>query len=134
MPPSTSTPAGPTPVGSPAAVSAKLSPRLQRLADLAASGTLAVDAAGQSSQLGLAPSGGGSLARDNGGLPLIEVRVADTSPAALTELTARGANVVSIAPRLATVTLGIDPRRLLDLAALSNVQYMTEALTPATNR
>ncbi len=110
----------------------KLSPRLQQMADLAAAGTLASDPAGQNRQLGLPQSGGGSLGRDDAGRPLVEARVADTSAATLADLTAHGANIVSISGQ--TVSLGIDPKRLTELANLASVLSVQEALAPETGR
>jgi hypothetical protein len=108
----------------------KLSPRLTLLADWATAGTLPADAVEQDRMLSLAESGAGSLARDAAGNPVVEVRVADTSPETLAALTALPADVLSISPEYATVTLAIAPEHLNELASLDAVQYVGEVIQP----
>jgi hypothetical protein len=108
----------------------KLSPRLSLLAGWAAAGTLPTDTSEQDQMLSLAASGAGSLSRDATGNPVVEVRVADTAPETIAALTALPAEVLSVAPEYATVTLAIAPEHLDDLASLDAVQYAGEVLQP----
>ena len=112
---------------------AKLSPRLRLLANLAATGSMPVDTGEQDRLLGLAESGAGSLSRDAAGNPIVDARVLDTSAETIAALTALPADVLSIAPEYATVTLAIAPERLNDLASIDAVQYVGEVIRPAGN-
>jgi hypothetical protein len=111
----------------------KLSPRLRHLANLAATGSLPADTAEQDRLLGLAESGAGSLSRDAAGDPIVDARVTDTSAEMIAALTALPADVLSIAPEYATVTLAIAPERLNDLANIDAVQYVAEVIRPEGN-
>jgi hypothetical protein len=111
----------------------KLSSRLRLLADWATMGTMPADERDQARQLGLAESGAGGLSRDAAGNPVVDVRVLDTSEETIAALTALPADVLSIAPEYATVTLAIAPGRLNDLASMAAVQYVSEVIRPETN-
>jgi hypothetical protein len=113
--------------------SPKLSPRLRLLADMAATSSLPADPAEQDRLLSLADSGAGSLSRDAAGKPIVDARVADTSAETIAALTALPADVLSVSPDYATVTLAIAPERLNDLANLAAVQYVSEVIRPQTN-
>ena len=115
------------------AAPSKLSPRLRLLANLAAAGNMPADTAEQDRLLGLAESGAGSLSRDAAGNPVVDVRVIDTSAETIAALTALPADVLSIAPEYATVTLAIAPERLNDLASIDAVQYVGEVIRPEGN-
>jgi hypothetical protein len=108
----------------------KLSPRLNLLANLASTGSLPADVAGQDQLLGLATSGAGSLSRDDAGNPVVDVRVLDASEQTLAALAALPADVLSVSPEYATITLAIAPDRLNDLANLAAVQYVGEVIRP----
>ncbi len=110
----------------------KLSPRLRLLADWAMAGTMPLDEGEQARQLGLAESGGGSLSRDADGNPVVDVRVLDTSDETIAAFTALPADVLSVAPEYATVTLAVAPERLNDLACLAAVQYVSEVIQPTS--
>jgi len=89
-----------------------------------------MDVGEQARQLGLAESGAGSLSRDAAGHPVVDVRVLDTSAETIAALTALPADVLSIAPEYATITLAIAPERLDDLASIDAVQYAGEVIRP----
>jgi hypothetical protein len=114
----------------PAPTGSKLSPRLSLLANLASTGSLPADVAGQDQLLGLATSGAGSLSRDDAGNPVVDVRVLDASEQTLAALAALPADVLSVSPEYATITLAIAPDRLNDLANLAAVQYVGEVIRP----
>jgi hypothetical protein len=118
----TSAPA-PATVTSPAAPAAldKLSPRLQQVVV-------------PSATIPGAPVSALAPPKDAAGRIQVEVRLRDAGPAGLAELTAHGASILASAPQLARADLVIDPSRLLELASLSNVQYLTESLTPVNSR
>lgn len=111
----------------------KLSPRLSLLASLASSGSLPANVADQDQLLGLATAGAGSLSRDDAGKPVVDVRALDTSEQTLATIAALPADVLSVAPEYATITLAIAPDRLNDLASLAAVQYVGEVLRPGMN-
>lgn len=117
----------------PAPGSAKLSSRLNILANLAATGSLPADIGEQDRLLSLSGSGAGSLSRDAAGNPIVEARVSDTSAQTIGALTALPADVLSVAAEYATVTLAIAPPRLSDLASIPSVQYVAEVIRPDTN-
>jgi hypothetical protein len=127
------TPLQPDPKENAVPAASKLSPRLRHLANLAATGSLPADTAEQDRLLGLAESGAGSLSRDAAGDPIVDARVTDTSAEMIAALTALPANVLSIAPEYATVTLAIAPERLNDLANIDAVQYVAEVIRPEGN-
>jgi hypothetical protein len=132
--PGPSLPIDPTGAKSPLApTGSKLSPRLGLLANLASTGSLPADVAGQDQLLGLAASGPGSLSRDDAGNPVVDVRVLDTSEQTLATIAALPADVLSVAPEYATITLAISPDRLNDLANLAAVQYVGEVIRPGLN-
>lgn len=87
----------------------------------------------QAAAAGLASEGAGSLLRREDGRILVDAVVDDASPGALSELTARGAEVVASSEELAWVTLAVQPASLQALAALPNVNYLTEVLAPMTS-
>ncbi|HEU4392216.1 MAG TPA: S8 family serine peptidase [Solirubrobacterales bacterium] len=105
---------------------ADLSPRLAELATPAVR-SLPPDA--QAEELGLASSGAGSLLRD-GGRVLVDVRFADGAIAALDELRAAGAEIVTPSRRYQTVTVAIAPSRLPALAAVPGVEGVSEKRAP----
>ena len=113
-------------------VTGNLSERLQRLADLAAAGTLAPTVQGQSQQVGLAASGPGSLSR-NGTAVVVEARLASTSASQLDAIRAAGGRVLSVYEPQLTATLAIEPARLRAVAAVPGVVHVDEVLQPATN-
>ena len=63
----------------------------------------------------------------------MDVRVLDTSAETIAALTALPADVLSIAPEYATVTLAISPDRLNALANMAAVQYVGEVIRPEGN-
>ena len=127
---------GSTPADHPGTASAqvpaltKLSDRLSRMTNLVARNALAATAAEQARQLDLAESGPGSLQYAGLGSVLVDIRVLDTTPATLAELTAHGAGIRSVAPRYRNVTAAVQPPRIAELAGLPRVLFMQESLTP----
>src|SRR5215203_1145393 len=127
------TPFQPGSKGSVMPAGSKLSPRLRLLAAWATAGTMPVDAGEQDRLLSLAGSGAGSLSRDAAGNPVVDVRVLDTSAETIAALAALPADVLSVAPEYATVTLALAPERLNDLASIDAVQYVGEVIRPDGN-
>jgi hypothetical protein len=126
-------PSGEKNLPAPTGTGSKLSPRLGLLANLASTGSLPANVADQDQLLGLAAAGPGSLTRDDTGNPVVDVRVLDTSEQTLATIAALPADVLSVAPEYATITLAISPDRLNDLANLAAVQYVGEVIRPEMN-
>lgn len=118
-----------TPACEPGKPTGKLSSMLQRLADMAAAGTLAPTPEGMRAQLGQG-SGAGSIRINPDGRVVTEILLYSVSPALIADLSAREVQVIGIANQ--TVTAGVFPRRLDDVAAMAEVVRITEVLTPST--
>jgi hypothetical protein len=65
---------------------------------------------------------------------MVEIRTDDTSPAAVDVLQRLGAHVVNVSATYATVTAAVAPADLPDIAALSEVRYVSEVLAPQVGR
>ena len=118
----------PATTGSPAAAVAhaghkggKLSPRL-----------LALSRNPHASALSLPGSGAGSLVR-HGGRLIAQIRMSDTSPAAVARLSARGVHVISNSPEYSTVTADVATADLDTLANDPEVTYVGEVLAPRSD-
>jgi hypothetical protein len=113
---------------------AKLSSHLDALVQANAAANATTSAGERSVRAGLAPSGAGSLTHDANNNPVVDVRVVSTSQAVLDELTAHGADVLSVSPQYRNVTLAIDQSRIVDLSNLASVEYVAPVLRPMTAR
>jgi len=107
----------------------KLSARLQALSrDPVKSASESV----QADTLSLPRSGAGSLVRHAGGRVVLQVRMSDTSAAALDRLTSHGVHVISTSPDYSTVTVDAPPGALSAIADDPDVLYASEVLAPRT--
>jgi hypothetical protein len=79
---------------------------------------------------GLAPSGPGSLSVDANNNPVLDVRVVSTAQNVLDDLTALGADILSVSPAYRNVTLAIDVSRIVDLTRLSSVESVMPVVRP----
>jgi hypothetical protein len=113
--------------------SAKLSSHLDSLVRAQATGGR-LSPNEQSVRAGLAPSGPGSLSMDANNNPIVEVRVVATSQNVLDELKAHGADILNVSAQYRTVTLAIEPSRLVALSNLASVEYVGEVIRPLTSR
>ncbi len=100
-----------------------------RLTELAKPSVRASSPAKQASDIGLPPTGPGSLQRD-GGRVLVEVRFDRGAAARVAALRAAGAEVVSVSRRYQSLTVAAKPADLEALAAVPGVEGVTEALRP----
>jgi hypothetical protein len=107
--------------------SGKLSPRLTKLARGLASPNAKTGAAA----LSLPSSGAGSLVTASDGTTLVYIRTRDTSTRGVARLTALGAHVVNVSAEYSTVTARVAPSAMTNVAADSDVTYVSEALAPA---
>ena len=116
----------------PQAGAAKLSTRLQQLADLAAAGKLPATLQAMSQLVSLPATGGGSLSGTADGKLTVEVRLSDVGGSAV-DVSARGFAVLVWAPQFATANLSVEPARLAELASTPGVLSVEEVLRPGTN-
>jgi len=100
-----------------------------RLAELASPALRNAPAATQAKELGLAPSGPGSLLR-RGGRVLVYVRFDHGAIAALPALSAAGGEVVDSNRQRQTATVAVGPEDLKAVADVAGVAAVTEAHAP----
>lgn len=100
-----------------------------RLAELAKPSVRNAPPAEQARELSLAPEGPGSLLRD-GNRVVVYVGFADGAGTSVEALRAAGAEIVNVSSRYRTVTVAARPAEFRDLAQVSGVVSVRQALAP----
>jgi hypothetical protein len=109
----------------------KLSFRLEALSQTPALNNVSAET--QGAVLSLAPSGPGSLVRDDQGRILVEILMADISSEQIQSLQDAGILILHVSDRYNTITALVDPVYLPSVVSITAVQSIMEVLSPQNN-
>ena len=112
------------------ATRAHLSTTLDRVAQPSVA---AGSARAQAAAAGTPVSGPGSLLRAGSGQLRVDIRVASTSAATVSALSAAGAHVTFVSAANRTITAAVRPVDLVKVGGVAGVQYVSQILTPMTS-
>jgi hypothetical protein len=109
-----------------------MSSRLFQIVNLYTTGKLANSHSEISQQIGMAPSGAGSLSFTSDNKIIIEARMNDTSDKAVSNLKENGATILNISSQYMTITIAVSPENLQKVANTPEVINLQEVISPST--